>query len=85
MKNPNPSSLKLEEQYQFYLKMVKLEESKMSETQKTETRRAFYGACGQILILARDVISEMEERPAVATFQDLLKQVSVFWSKEISK
>ena len=85
MKNPNPSSLKLEEQYQFYLKMVCLEESKMSETQKTETRRAFYGACGQILILARDVISEMEERPAIETFQDLLKQVSVFWEKEISK
>ena len=77
-------SLDLEIQYKFYLEKVGLKESTMHPTQKAETKRAFFGACGQMLILFRDVIAGIEdEDKAILQMQDLLNQVGIFWNQEI--
>lgn len=79
----NENSLKLEIQYQLYLKRVGLNFNTMGPNYIRETRRAFMGACGQILILMRDVISQKVEEEAVMSMEDLLSQVQDFWEEEM--
>ena len=75
----------LEHQYQLYLKRVGLKEENMHPVQKTETRRAFMGACGQMLILLRDDLGILEESKAIETMQDMINQVQVYFMKETNK
>ena len=72
----------LEKQYQLYLERVGISERKMHPTQKVETKRAFMGACGQMLILLRDDLGELEEDKAIEQLQDMINQVQSFWLKE---
>ncbi len=72
----------LEHQYQLYLKRVGANEDEMGETQCKEMRQAFMGACGQMLILLRDDVGELEEdEDAMYVLSDMLKQVSDYWIK----
>jgi len=75
----------LEHQYQLYLQRMKLDERKMHPIQKTETRRAFMGACGQMLIMLRDDISRLTEDEAVDVLDDMVSQVSDFLLKETNR
>lgn len=75
----------LEHQYQLYLERVGLKEANMHPVQKTETRRAFMGACGQMLILLRDDLGALEESKAIETMQDMINQVQVHFMKETNK
>ena len=75
----------LEHQYQLYLKRVGLKEENMHPVQKTETRRAFMGACGQMLILLRDDLGVLEESKAIEIMQDMINQVQVYFMKETNK
>lgn len=75
----------LEHQYQLYLNRVGLKETNMHPVQKTETRRAFMGACGQMLILLRDDLGALEESKAIETMQDMINQVQVHFMKETNK
>lgn len=76
-------SLELEDQYQLYLKRVGLSEKNMHPVQRTETKRAFMGACGQILVLFRDVLGAIEdEDKAVLHMEDLFNQVQIYWRNE---
>lgn len=72
----------LEKQYQLYLKRIGVKESQMHPTQKVETKRAFMGACWQMLILLRDDIVELDEDKAIEQLQDMINQVQSFWIKE---
>lgn len=75
--------LELEYQYQQYLKKVGLSEEAMHPIQKIETKRAFFGACGQLLILFRDNIGSIEdEDKAILQMQDLINQVGIFWKEQ---
>lgn len=76
------SKFNLDHQYQLYLERVKLSEDKMSEVQKQETKRAFMGACGQMLILLRDDLAELEDLAAFNQYRDMINQVQNFWIKE---
>lgn len=75
----------LNHQYQLYLKRVGLNEKTMSSVQSKETKRAFFGACGQMLILLRDNVGELEETEAIETLDDLTNQVKNFWAIECIK
>lgn len=76
----------LNDEFERYLKLVKLDKRRMPAYQLREIRRAFYGACGQILILSRDEIGAIEdEDEAVEAMQDLLNQVSNFWDEQNSR
>lgn len=72
----------LENQYQQYLKRVGLDENKMHPVQKKETKRAFFGACGQMLVLLRDDVSELEDDKAIETLENMDNQVNSFWVNE---
>ncbi|MGB3452928.1 MAG: hypothetical protein WBA59_03760 [Moheibacter sp.] len=76
------TKFKIEDQYQQYLKKVGLKEENMHPTQRVETKRAFMAGCGQMLVLLRDEIGELEEDDAVEQMGSLLNQVSEFWIKE---
>jgi len=75
----------LEHQYQLYLKRVGLKEENMHYVQSKETRQAFMGACGQMLILLRDDLGELEESKAIDTMQDMINQVQNYFMKATNK
>ncbi len=72
-------------QYQLYLERVGLKEPNMHPVQRTETKRAFIGACGQMLILLRDDLGALEESKAIETMQDMMNQVGNYFMKETNK
>ena len=72
-------------QYQLYLERCGLKENQLSFVQNQEMKRAFFGACGQILLVLRDDVSEFDEDKAVEIFSNMLNQVSDFFIKELNK
>ncbi|AFD05977.1 hypothetical protein [Solitalea canadensis] len=76
----------LNEQYKLYLQRVGLKEVHMSPIQRIETKRAFFGACGQMLLLMRDDIGAIEDdNKAIEAMDNLLNQVGNFWLNESGK
>jgi len=68
-------SIKVEHQYQIYLKRMSLSEETMHPEQKLQIKNTFFGAFGQLLLLMRDEITELEEDDAVKVLGELLNQV----------
>lgn len=68
----------IEEQYQFYLKLVKLDEATMHTIQKTQLKQTFYMACGQMLMMMREDLSKLTEEEAVNILNDMWDQVYQF-------
>lgn len=75
----------LENQYRQYLKRVSLEESRMGQVQKTELKRAFMGAWGQLLVLLHDEIGQMTDDEAVSALEYMKDQVSEFFMNEVHR
>lgn len=73
----------LEHQFRLYLYHAGLIGKEMSVIQYQETKRAFFGACGQMLILMRDGITELNDDDGVDVLQNLIEQVSDFWQNEL--
>lgn len=71
----------LEWQYQEYLKRAGASEEKMHPVQRIETRRAFMGACGQMLIMLKEDMPENEEE-AIQVLDNMMEQVTMFWMAE---
>lgn len=69
-------------QFKVYLSLVGLEENKMSEIQLQEIKRAFMGACGQMLLMFRDDITKLTDEQAIQTMQELLDEASKYWENE---
>lgn len=65
----------VEYQYQLYLKQMGLSEETMHPEQKLQIKNTFYGSFGQLLLLMRDEISELEEDKAIDVLGDLLNEV----------
>lgn len=81
MRNEKPA-LNVQHQYLAYLKRGGLSEAQMGDTQRTETKRAFYGGFGQALICLRDDVSDDEDR-AVQEMQNMHDQVLDFFEREV--
>lgn len=75
----------LEHQWKLYLQRSGLDEGKMPADQIRETKRAFYGACGQMLVLLRDDAAALPEDEAISMMQNMLDQVGNFWLKEAGR
>lgn len=76
----------LEFQYQLYLERCCLRESEMKTIQKVETKRAFMGGCGQMLVVLRDDITEIpNEDDAADILQIMLDDVNAFFMIEVLK
>jgi hypothetical protein len=69
----------IEEQYQMYLQRVGLKESAMHEQQKVQTKRAFFGAWGQMLVLMQGAIPDLPESDGVKVLESMIDQVAKFW------
>lgn len=72
----------LDYQYQLYLQRTGHKEETMQPQQKIETKRAFMGACGQMLILLRDGVANLDEDQGIDTLKDMLNQVGDFWLQQ---
>ena len=75
----------LEWQWQQYLKRVKLNEKTMPGRQRVEMKRAFYGACGQMLVFFRDDLYALEDESIQIALMEISDQVMKFWTEEIKR
>ncbi len=75
--------LTLAEQFELYLKRIKMSKSEMSPVQYTETRRTFYGGVGQILATIRDDVTELPEMEAIVQLERWWQECSRFWGGEV--
>jgi hypothetical protein len=66
-----------------------LPEERMHPDQRRETKRAFFGACGQLLILFRNDLAEYAEKQGddagVKMLENMLDQVKDWWQQEAAK
>ena len=67
-----------EKQYQFYLRKVKLDERKMGEIQRKETRQAFYAGISQAVLYF--ITIDMPEDDAVKQLENMVKQATDYWN-----
>lgn len=51
----------LHDQFQFFQKIAKLDERKMSKTQRDETKRAYMAGCSQILVLLFEQLKQQHD------------------------
>jgi hypothetical protein len=83
----DPATEKFDIEFQFleYVRRGELNLETAPPIQVIETRRAFYGAVGQMLILLRDDVSELPDDEAVTVLQKMLAQVLEFWTRETNR
>jgi hypothetical protein len=81
MRNSNPE-LNVQNQWLAYLKRGGLREEQLSDIQRSETNRAFYGGFGQAIIALRDDISD-DEDVAIQELQNMHDQVLDFFQREV--
>lgn len=74
----------LNEQWQLYCRLVQLPEDKMGPIQRMETKKAFMGACGQMIVLLKE-IGEKDEEEGCRILIDLEEQVSTFWKADLER
>lgn len=75
----------VEKQYQTYLERAGVKEAQFSPIQATETKRAFYGAWGQLLILMRDELGVIPMDLGTILMQEMLIEVCKYWADEAEK
>lgn len=73
----------LDHQYQLYLERVGIKEEDMHPIQKTETKNAFMGACGQMLDICVNEIPDFDDGSAIEVMSYLLHQVQDFWKSRV--
>lgn len=77
------TKINLEQQYQFYLKKMKLDEKQMNPIQRVETKRAFIGGFSQCWVAFGNLEFEHDQEYNEC-FADLQNQLDNFWKKEVS-
>lgn len=84
-----PKDFDLNHQWSLFCERCQIPENKMPEDQRREMKRAFFGACGQMLILQKDELADYADKngdeAAAGILQDMLRQVGDFWEKEMDK
>lgn len=73
----------VEEHYQFYLEKMGLDESKMHPTQRTETRRVFFGSWGQLLMFMQNDIVELSDQEGFQILDGMVNEVGQFFINEV--
>lgn len=73
----------LEKQFDAYLERMGLDRRKMALFQLRETKRAFYGAWGQLIVLLNDQNTNLlTEKEVADLYYAMAKQISDFMIKE---
>lgn len=76
---PKANVFNLEHQWQLYMQRVKMNEATFPPMQVKETKQAFYGACGQMLVLLREDIAALSEDEGIKKLEDLSDQVMKYF------
>jgi len=79
---PDDPQFTLEHQWQLFLKRVDLKGKKMPAEQYREMKRAFMGACGEMLILFRDDLSNINQEDAIVVFNNMIKECGAWWQEQ---
>lgn len=77
-KNPE---FNLEYQFGLYLERSGVKPEHLHPVQLSETKKAFFGGCGQMLFMLRDDMPDKEQE-AIEVFKSLEEQVLEFFKKE---
>lgn len=76
--------LDIEFWYKKYLNLMGLQESRMPQVQKTETKRAFVGGFGMALVCMRDEVASIDDiDSAVKQLENLHSQVLTFMENQV--
>lgn len=73
--------MNIEKLYQDYLRKVKLPEDRMGETQRVETKRAFYAGITSFL---SEVSSDESDQNLDRIVQDTYGQLEKFWDAQVA-
>lgn len=84
-----PKDFDLNHQWGLFLERCGISAITMPEDQHREMKRAFFGACGQLLIVFKDELNDYADKKgeiaAAHVMQNMLDQVGDFWQKETDK
>lgn len=84
-----PIDFDLNHQWGLFCQRAGIPENKMPVDQRREMKRAFFGACGQMLILLKDELGDWSDKhgdeAAANVLQNMLDQVQSFWEGEVAK
>lgn len=76
----NDPIFSVEHQFGLYAELVKINKKNVSPTQWIETRRAFFGAWGQLLFLMRDDLTQLSDDDGVDVMETMKNEVVRFWN-----
>lgn len=76
---------KIEFMFNQYLMMTALDKLDKNSIQYKETKRAYYGAIGQLLLIQRDELTQLTDNEAADTLESLLSETTEFWSQQLPK
>ncbi len=74
----NIKNVSLEKLYKIYLEKVNLDESKMPNIQKKETKQAYMAACTQMLLCFFE-ITNVSESDGIEIFERLHNEANQYW------
>lgn len=80
-----PSDLKAEYMWQEYLEKTSQSEPNMGEIQRIETKRAFHGGLGVLLIAMRDRLTRYDDTTAEVYLIMMLQDIQDFWEQEMKR
>ena len=78
-----PADFNLENHFNHYLKLVKIDPRKVMPFQLREMRRAFYGGIGILLVMQNQQMKTFSEDECVKILNHLFDQVEIYWKQEI--
>lgn len=77
------NQFKVADQYQMYLRRVELKESDMHPAQRSEIKRAFFGAWGQMLALMQGPLPDLPEDDGCKILDEMIEEVRQYWVDEL--
>lgn len=75
----------IESQFLQYIKRGGVPLEVMPPVQVLETRRAFYGSWGVLLLVLRDNMGILPENIAIRVMDEMLNNVNRFWENEVEQ
>jgi hypothetical protein len=82
----NHEEFTIEYQWKQFLIAAKVSEEELPEVQRTELKKCFFAAAGQIMVLLRDKISAIEDlEEATQVLRNMAEEVQTFWIQQIAE
>lgn len=77
--------INIDSKYQEYLEKIGLDEKLMGETQKIETKKAFFAGFSQAFIMFSQDIASLSEEDGIAAIEDIKNQLMKFACEQVMK